>query len=84
MPIQFEDKVRIPGITDLEAFRRWARSDQFPERGRFAFLRDEVWVDLSMEQAFTHNRVKTRSNGILDEITAVSYTHLTLPTILRV
>jgi Uma2 family endonuclease len=68
VPIQFEERVRIPGISDLESFRRWARSDEFPEQGRFAFLRGEVWVDLSMEQAFTHNRVKTRISTILDGI----------------
>ena len=70
VPISFEEKVRIPAnLTDLEAFRRWAHSDQFPDRGRFAFLRDEFWVDLTMEQAFTHNRVKTRVNSVLDELT---------------
>lgn len=68
VPIQFEERVRIPGISDLDSFRRWARSDEFPEQGRFAYLHGEVWVDLSMEQAFTHNRVKTRISTILDGI----------------
>jgi Uma2 family endonuclease len=67
--IRLEDNVSIPAnITDVEAFRRWAHSDDFPEHGRFSFLRDELWVDLTMEQAFTHNRVKTRINGVLDEL----------------
>ena len=58
--IQFENKVRIPaGIDDLESFRRWARSDEFPERGRFAYLNGELFVDLSMEDYFPHTRVKT-------------------------
>src|SRR4051794_21373212 len=65
-PILFEEKVRIPpGLGELEAFRRWARSDQFPRRGRFAFLRDELWVDLSPEQAFTHNQVKAEFSEVL-------------------
>src|SRR5947209_1245551 len=46
--ILLEEKVRIPaGIDDVEAFRRWARSDAFPEHGRFAFLQGTLWVDLS-------------------------------------
>ena len=64
--IELEDQVSIPAtITDVEAFRRWARSDDFPERGRFSFLRDKVWVDLSMEQIFTHNQVKAEFAEVL-------------------
>jgi Uma2 family endonuclease len=59
--IVIEEKVRIPGGLDsLEAFRTWARSDEFPERGRYAYLNDEMWVDLSREQLFSHNDVKTQ------------------------
>ena len=54
------DQVRIPSwVNDLESFRRWSRSDQYPERGRVSFLDGEIWVDTHMEQLFTHNRVKT-------------------------
>jgi Uma2 family endonuclease len=61
VPILLEEKVRIPpDIVDLESFRRWARSEQFPERGWFSYLNGEIWVELSMEQLFTHNQVKTR------------------------
>lgn len=67
--IVIEDKVRIPdGLNTLERFRRWARSDKFPERGRYAYLHGEVWVDLSMEQLFTHNSVKTRFTVVLGEL----------------
>jgi Uma2 family endonuclease len=54
-----------PGITDLESFRRWARSDAFPKRGRFCFFHNELWVDLTMEQAYTHNAVKGEFTAIL-------------------
>jgi Uma2 family endonuclease len=53
------------GITDLDAFRRWAKSDDFPRRGRFAFLNGNVWMDLTMEQAFSHNQVKGAINAVL-------------------
>jgi Uma2 family endonuclease len=57
-----------PGIVDLESFRRWARSDDFPEEGRFSYLRGEIWVDLSMEQLFSHNQVKARFNLVLGSL----------------
>src|SRR5262245_41780821 len=67
VPISLDTDVSIPsGIADVEAFRRWALSDDFPERGRFSFLGDEVWVDLSVEQAFSHNLPKTRIGSVLD------------------
>jgi Uma2 family endonuclease len=54
------DQVRIPSwVNDLESFRRWGRSDDYPERGWVSFLDGEIWVDTHLEQLFTHNRVKT-------------------------
>jgi Uma2 family endonuclease len=54
-----DEKVCIPAsIDDLESFRRWARSDEFPEHGSFSYLNGEIWVDLSMEELLTHNQVK--------------------------
>jgi Uma2 family endonuclease len=52
-------EVRIPAwVVDLASFRRWAYSDDFPERGRFSYLGGELWADLTMEQIFSHNQVK--------------------------
>lgn len=52
-------EARIPGwVTDLASFRRWACSDDLPRRGWFSYLGGELWVDLSMEQLFSHNQVK--------------------------
>jgi Uma2 family endonuclease len=54
------DQVRIPSwVKDLESFRRWSRSDDYPERGWVSFLDGEIWVDTHVEQLFTHNRAKT-------------------------
>jgi Uma2 family endonuclease len=51
--------VQIPGwVINLDSFRRWARSDDYPRRGWFCYLNGVIWVDLSMEQLFTHNQVK--------------------------
>jgi len=58
-PVVIEDQARIPGwVNDLETFRRWTRSDEFPEHGFFAYLRGDIWADMSMEELLTHNRVK--------------------------
>lgn len=70
--IVIEDKARIPPwVDDLESFRRWARSDEFPECGSFSYLNGEIWVDLSMEEFFSHNQVKTEFTVVLGTIVKV-------------
>ena len=60
------DQVRIPSwVNDLESFRRWERSENYPDRGWVSFLNGEIWVDLNMEQLFSHNRVKTHFTVVL-------------------
>jgi Uma2 family endonuclease len=56
-----------PWVTDHDSFRRWAFSDSFPERGRFAFLAGKLWVDLSMEN-IVHNQIKTIITVVLGSI----------------
>jgi Uma2 family endonuclease len=52
-------RVSIPGwVTDINAFRRWLDEDDLPEEARVWWLKGEVWIDMSKEQIFTHNRVK--------------------------
>jgi hypothetical protein len=37
--VLYDESVIIPdGITDVDAFRRWAHSEEFPEAGRICFL----------------------------------------------
>jgi Uma2 family endonuclease len=56
--IVLDESIRIPArVANLAAFRRWTRSDQFPERGWISYLNGEVWVDLSMER-LEHNDLK--------------------------
>jgi hypothetical protein len=62
------DEVHIPAwVVNLESFRRWARSGDFPDRGRICFLNGEVWVDMSKEQ-FTHNQVKGEIASVLTQL----------------
>lgn len=60
------DSVSIPEwVDDLESFRRWAHSEEFPKTGRIYFLNGEVWVDMSKEQIYSHNRVKGEYGTVL-------------------
>lgn len=54
-----------PGITDLATFRAWVRSDAAPEKLRVSYLAGTIWVDLTMEQAYFHNSVKTEIASVL-------------------
>jgi Uma2 family endonuclease len=57
--------VSIPlWIQDLESFRRWAHSEEFPDSGQICYLNGEVWVDMSKEQ-FTHNQLKGEFGSVL-------------------
>jgi Uma2 family endonuclease len=68
-PDQVDDEVDIPSwVIDLDSFRRWADSDDFPEKGRFDYIKGQVWIDMSKEQVFTHVLVKTRIAAVLSEL----------------
>jgi Uma2 family endonuclease len=57
--ILLENEIRIP--TDLQSlaeFRRWAISDDFPERGRIDFVAGFIEVDMSPEDLFCHGSLK--------------------------
>jgi Uma2 family endonuclease len=57
--VNVQETISIPGwIDDLESYRRWAHSDDYPRTGWVSFLDGEIWVDLSMEEFLTHNQVK--------------------------
>lgn len=60
--------VRIPvWVIDHASFRRWAQSSEYPDRGRYAFLDGELWVDTSMER-FIHNQLKTQIAATLTQM----------------
>lgn len=63
------EEIRVPDwVSDLESFRRWTDHDDFPEHGRIAYLCGEVWIDMSKEQLFTHNRVKTTCTTVVNTL----------------
>jgi Uma2 family endonuclease len=59
------DAVIPDGICDHESYRRWAKSDEFPQRGRFAYFHNTVWMDTDMEHAYSHNFVKMAISAVL-------------------
>jgi Uma2 family endonuclease len=77
-------RVRVPaGITDLASFRAWAHSERFPDAGRIDYLGDELWVDLSMEQLYSHNQVKAAIYVVLIALARTANTGLFLPDRMR-
>ena len=53
------ENIAIPGsINDLDSYRKWAISDDYPQSGWVSYLDGVITVDPSMEELFTHNQVK--------------------------
>jgi Uma2 family endonuclease len=58
--VSFEERVRVPSDAfDLQGFRRWVHSDDFPERGKISFIDGEVVVDMSPEEIDSHSSLKS-------------------------
>lgn len=55
-----EDRIEVPGwIDSLDSFRRWALSDEFPDRGRIDYIDGRIEVDTMVEDLFLHGTPKT-------------------------
>lgn len=51
--------VRIPAtVRDLNSFRDWAHSGDFPQGGKIAFIRGEIIIDMSPQEIETHAKSK--------------------------
>jgi Uma2 family endonuclease len=67
--VSFEEQVEIPlDIRSLEDFRRWALSDEFPQRGRIDYLGGRIEVDMSPEDLYCHGKLKVEFVSALDQI----------------
>jgi Uma2 family endonuclease len=61
-----DNQVSVPAwVLDLASFRRWTDTDEFPETGRIWYLKGEVWIDLTKEDIFSHNQVKTEYAAVI-------------------
>jgi Uma2 family endonuclease len=55
-----EHGVEVPvDVRTLDAFRRWALSDEFPEKGRIDYIEGNIEIDMSPENVYTHGTPKT-------------------------
>lgn len=55
-----ETPIEIPASAlDLEGFRAWSHSREFPQSGSVSFLDGRIDVDMSPEDLETHNKCKT-------------------------
>lgn len=52
----------------LDGFRRWARSDQFPQRGRVTSIDGELTIEMSPERYESHMAVKEAISRVLGGI----------------
>jgi Uma2 family endonuclease len=60
------NQVSVPSwVVDLESFRRWADTEDFPEKARIWYLKGEVLVNMSKEQLFSHLAVKQEFSLVL-------------------
>jgi Uma2 family endonuclease len=58
-------EILIPGwIIDNASFLRWAESDEVPERGRYEYINNQLWIDQTMETVF-HNLIKSEIGAAL-------------------
>jgi len=76
---KFDSSLTSPGTPDallcipaaahtLGGFRRWALSDDFPEKLPVTFLHGEVFLDMSKEEIRSHALVKTGVGGRLIQL----------------
>lgn len=63
-------------VNDLDSFRKWRSSDEVPEKLKVHFFQGKVWLDTSMEEAFSHNLVKTEITSTLHQIAKVDQSGL--------
>lgn len=74
----FEEQVEVPlGIRSLDDFRRWALSEDFPERGRIDYIFGNIEVDMSPEDLFCHGTLKVEMVRVLSgQVKAEGMGHL--------
>ena len=67
--VVFEGQVEIPlDLRSLADFRRWATSDEFPQRGRIDYVAGRIEVDMSPEELFCHGTLKSEIHGVFYQL----------------
>ena len=64
-----DEAMRVPdSVVDLESFREWVYSEDFPEHGKVAFIQGEVWVEMNAERLQSHVGLKTNLHAVLSRL----------------
>jgi Uma2 family endonuclease len=64
-----EMELHVPGwVVDIESFRKWTDTEEFPDHGHVWWLRGEVWADMSKEQIFSHLAIKQEFGRVLGNL----------------
>lgn len=64
-----DEAMRVPdSVVDLESFREWVYSDDFPEHGKVSFIQGEVWVEMNAERLQSHVGLKTKLHAVLSPL----------------
>jgi Uma2 family endonuclease len=66
--VALNEDLEIPFVASLEAFRKWARSDDFPDRGRIDYLAGRIEVDMSPEDYYSHGGLKVEVIRVLGHL----------------
>ncbi len=64
--IILEEQIEIPmSLRSLAAFRAWAATGAFPQRGRIDYLAGRIEVNMSPEDLHTHGKLKMEIAGVV-------------------
>jgi Uma2 family endonuclease len=68
--IQHEDSnIIVPEwVRNIDSFRRWSDTDDFPQDRPVWWLNGGVWIDMSREQTFTHNLARTEVTVVVGHL----------------
>lgn len=70
--VLIQEELEIPFTRSLEDFRAWARSDEFPKKGRIDYVAGRIEVDMSPEDLYTHGNLKTKLVSAIDQVASLS------------
>lgn len=73
-----------PWVVDLPSFRQWVASDEFPELGRIEYVNGQILADMTMQQVYSHLRIKSELNIVIGSLVKELETGLFLPDGLRI
>lgn len=65
--VLLEEQIEIPTIRDWADFRRWALSEDFPQRGRIDYIAGKIEVDRSPEDRYFHGTLKLRVASAIEQ-----------------